>query len=97
MNSITYQSGKREYFPDYSKFSEMHDALKEAGCNFCSYYDAKGDTHLVQYKKVPDGVEAMGIHYVINDTRKIDRWTIHDIACKMVKEERYDEFLGWSL
>lgn len=97
MNTITYASGKRVEFPKYEKFLDAKNVLKEAGVDYVSYYDRVGDTHICQYKRNNGGVEVCGIHRAVENAMGMDRWKIHDIAAEMVKEERWIDFVGWSL
>lgn len=92
--SITYSNGKRVFYERYADFAMAKDAIKFAELSWASYYDSHGDTHICLYRSYPGTVQCLGHFARRPENPEIEA---HDIATDMIKDIRWDEFLGWSI
>ena len=98
MDSITYINGKRETFQDYHSFREMCDVLRQTQQHFVSYYDRHGHTHVCVYVCVGNNVKCCGVFRAVkNDIADLGDYEACHQAAGIVRDVRWDEFLGWSI
>ena len=86
-------------FSDFQRsFREIKQEMREAGWHYVSYYDRHGDTHICTYNCNGNTVECCGrTVQVPNDLPDLGAYEACRQACRIVRDERWDEYLGWSI
>ncbi len=92
MNTITLDTIRLSY-STFAKFENARNILHNHNVRYMSYYDRHGDNHVCTFKVNGNCLECLGKKTNINASEN----NFHKIAGDIVKEERWDEFCGWSL
>ena len=104
MCSITFSDGRRINYKTFSDFADAREVLRNSSANYVSYYDADGYTHVCEFSIVKHGLYCLGEITILDENTPV--WDcagirlsneIYELAGKVVKYERFDEFLGWSI
>lgn len=111
--SFTNIFGDRFYSENWEQFQEekkhntyLNDELRKPEYGYVSYYTKDGGQHCVGFHAdlKRNGYEVLGKFYVnkeniplLDSQRKFPHHLLFHEVAQIVKDERWDEFLGWSL
>lgn len=108
--SFTNVFGDRFYLKNFDEWCEekkrntyLNDDLRKPTMGYVSYYTKDGGAHVVGFVVRKYGFNVLGKYYASNGIEMMDaqgKFPSHLLfqkVAEIVKDERYDEFLGWSL